>query len=83
MLAEKTQKHLLCLSMEWVIIGLLYYYVCLNKSHKMQNIILCYYFFQPASAMLILSGDIRGICVSSSCGVGRRPALYAAYSICR
>lgn len=64
MLAEKTQKHLLCLSMEWVIIGLLYYYVCLNKSHKMQNIILCYYFFQPASAMLILSGDIRGICVS-------------------
>ena len=63
MLPERTRYHLLCLSAEWVLMALLYYYLSQSKSPKMQHVILGFYLFNPALAVLVLTASIKGICV--------------------
>ena len=60
----RTGQNLLCMSAEWVIIGLLYYYVSRRKSPQMQSVIMAFYIFQPGTACCIVAGDLKGVYIS-------------------
>lgn len=57
----RTRNHLLCLVMEWVIMGLLYYYSSSKKQPRLQGTIMAFYLFQPATMCCILTGNLKGM----------------------
>ncbi len=63
-LEHRNANNLLCLALEWVILGLLYYYTSCNKSQKAQETAIACYLFQPVTACCMLGGEVKGIYIT-------------------
>lgn len=63
-LENRYTYQLLCLAVEWVILGLLYYYTSCNKTQRMQRTIIAFYLFQPGTACCIINGNLKGMCIA-------------------
>lgn len=60
---QKTNIWILVL-LEWIILGLLDYYVYQNKEREIRKTAVAFYLFCPVSILFILSGDSKGMCLS-------------------
>lgn len=64
MIPERKTEIWTLLLLEWIILGLLSYYIYSNKTEKVQMLAIAFYLFCPASILFILSGDSMGMCLS-------------------
>ena len=60
---QKTNIWILIL-LEWIILGLLSYYVYQNKCGEIRKTVFAFYLFCPVSILFIVSGDSKGMCLS-------------------
>ena len=63
---NRNGQNLLCLSAEWVMMGLLYYYTSRRKPARMQSAIMAFYLFQPGTTCCIMAGSLKGMYISVS-----------------
>ena len=63
-LENRYTYQVLCLAVEWVILGLLYYYTSCNKTQRMQRTVIAFYLFQPGTACCIINGNLKGMCIA-------------------
>ena len=61
MLQTRSSRNLLCLSTEWMILGLLYFYISRRRTASAQKRALAFYLFQPGISCLILSGNLKAM----------------------
>lgn len=61
MLQTRNTGNLLCLSTEWVIMGLLCFYISRRRDAETQRKAIAFYLFQPGIACFILSGNRKGM----------------------
>ena len=61
MLQTRSSRNLLCLSTEWMILGLLYFYISRSRTESAQNRALAFYLFQPGISCFILSGNLKAM----------------------
>lgn len=61
MLQTRSSRNLLCLSTEWMILGLLYFYISRRRTASAQKRALAFYLFQPGISCFILSGNLKAM----------------------
>lgn len=61
MLQTRSSRNLLCLSTEWMILGLLYFYISRRRTESAQKRALAFYLFQPGISCFILSGNLKAM----------------------
>lgn len=61
MLQTRSSRNLLCLSTEWMILGLLYFYISRRRTASAQTRALAFYLFQPGISCFILSGNLKAM----------------------
>lgn len=61
MLQTRSSRNLLCLSTEWMISGLLYFYISRRRTASAQKRALAFYLFQPGISCFILSGNLKAM----------------------
>lgn len=61
MLQTRSSRNLLCLSTEWMILGLLYFYISRRRTASAQKRVLAFYLFQPGISCFILSGNLKAM----------------------
>ena len=61
MLQTRSSRNLLCLSTEWMILGLLYFYISRRRTASAQKRALAFYLFQPVISCFILSGNLKAM----------------------
>lgn len=61
MLQTRSSRNLLCLSTEWMILGLLYFYISRRRTASAQKRALVFYLFQPGISCFILSGNLKAM----------------------
>ena len=61
MLQTRSSRNLLCLSTEWMILGLLYFYISRRRTVSAQKRALAFYLFQPGISCFILSGNLKAM----------------------
>lgn len=61
MLQTRSSRNLLCLSTEWMILGLLYFYISRRRTASAQKRALAFYLFQPGISCFILSGNRKAM----------------------
>ena len=61
MLQTRNSRNLLCLSTEWMILGLLYFYISRRRTASAQKRALAFYLFQPGISCFILSGNLKAM----------------------
>lgn len=61
MLQTRSSRNLLCLSTEWMILGLLYFYISRRRTASAQKKALAFYLFQPGISCFILSGNLKAM----------------------
>lgn len=61
MLQTRSSWNLLCLSTEWMILGLLYFYISRRRTVSAQKRALAFYLFQPGISCFILSGNLKAM----------------------
>lgn len=61
MLQTRSSRNLLCLSTEWMILGLLYFYISRRRTESAQKRALALYLFQPGISCFILSGNLKAM----------------------
>ena len=61
MLQTRSSRNLLCLSTEWVILGLLYFYISRRRTESAQKRAFAFYLFQPGISCFLLSGNLKGM----------------------
>ena len=61
MLQTRSSRNLLCLSTEWMILGLLYFYISRKRTASAQKKALAFYLFQPGISCFILSGNLKAM----------------------
>lgn len=61
MLQTRSSRNLLCLATEWMILGLLYFYISRRRTASAQKRALAFYLFQPGISCFILSGNRKAM----------------------
>lgn len=61
MLQTRSSRNLLCLSTEWMILGLLYFYISRRRTASAQKSAIAFYLFQPGISCFILSGNLKAM----------------------
>lgn len=61
MLQTRSSRNLLCLATEWMILGLLYFYISRRRTESAQKRALAFYLFQPGISCFILSGNLKAM----------------------
>ena len=64
MIPERKTEIWILLLLEWIIFGLLSYYLYSKKTEKVYMRVIAFYLFCPVSILFILSGDSTGMCLS-------------------
>lgn len=64
MIPERKTEIWMLLLLEWIIFGLLSYYLYSKKTEKVYMRVIAFYLFCPVSILFILSGDSTGMCLS-------------------
>lgn len=60
-LEHRNRNNLLCLAVEWVLFGMIYYYTSSRKAAGVSETAMAFYMFQPVTVCCMLGGNIKGI----------------------